>query len=153
MLTAILTNPLWVIKTNMLSHPLTDSTAFPSMTAGLRSVVQTYGPRGLFRGLVPAMFGVTHGAVQFTFYERLKRWRGGAGVMNWKEYIACSAGAKVGAGILTYPYKVVQTRCQNFETVYEGPKRVVVRLWREEGIRGFYKGYVSSVSSPLYYDH
>jgi solute carrier family 25 folate transporter 32 len=141
-LTAVLTNPLWVIKTRMLSLPASATGAYPSMVAGFRSILATDGPRGLMRGLVPAMFGVTHGAFQFMFYERLKNAfaREGEERLRTSDYLLTSAMAKIAAGGVTYPYKVVQTRTQNFESGYRGPLDVVTQIWRGEGVRGFYKG-------------
>lgn len=39
----------------------------------LTSVVRNEGPLALYRGIVPALLLVSHGAIQFTVYEELKR--------------------------------------------------------------------------------
>lgn len=146
------------------------------MTSGLRTIVTTEGTRGLFRGLVPALFGVTHGALQFMFYERLKIWRkharensnldphsgsidniGGAppagteagggerkkgpSLTNF-DFLTLSAASKIMAGSITYPYRVVQTRMQSYDAdaVYSSARDAVVKIWRSEGVVGFYKG-------------
>lgn len=42
---------------------------------GIRQIFQTEGLRGFYSGLTPSLIGVSHGAVQFMFYEELKKWR------------------------------------------------------------------------------
>ena len=107
--------------------------------------------------MVPALFGVTHGAVQFMFYEKLKVWKrggGGGGVdsgehpnqqprelSNW-DFLTLSAASKTLAGTVTYPYQVVRARLQMFDAgrEYASARDVVEKVWRVEGWRGFYKG-------------
>lgn len=175
-LTAVISNPLWVIKTRMLSTGRSSPGAYASMTNGFRTIIMTEGTRGLFRGLVPALFGVTHGALQFMFYERLKIWRkhakentdldphsgstgniGGAPPAETEtdggerkkgpslsnvDYLTLSAASKIMAGSITYPYRVVQTRMQTYDAdaVYSSARDAVVKIWRNEGVVGFYKG-------------
>lgn len=174
-LTAVLSNPLWVIKTRMLSTGRSSPGAYTSMTNGLRTILKTEGTRGLFRGLAPALFGVTHGALQFMFYERLKIWRkharenidldphtrskgvGGAPTgtagngggerkkgraLSNTDFLTLSAASKIMAGSITYPYRVVQTRMQTYDAdaVYSSARDAVVKIWRNEGVVGFYKG-------------
>lgn len=151
------------------------------MTNGIRTIITTEGTRGLFRGLVPALFGVTHGALQFMFYERLKIWRkhakrnidpdphtgstgiggapagtggevrdddGGGGekekgrALSNIDFLTLSAASKIMAGSITYPYRVVQTRMQTYDAdaVYSSARDAVVKIWRNEGVVGFYKG-------------
>jgi solute carrier family 25 folate transporter 32 len=83
--TALCTNPIWVVKTRMLSthgaaigsYKGLYRSALPAilMIDGLQQIFQTEGTRGFYAGLTPALIGVSHGAVQFMLYEELKKWR------------------------------------------------------------------------------
>ncbi|KAK4569837.1 mitochondrial FAD carrier protein flx1 [Recurvomyces mirabilis] len=146
-LTAVFTNPIWVIKTRMLSTARNTPGAYKSIAHGTHELYQTEGIRGFYRGLLPSLFGVSHGAIQFMAYEQLKnRWArerpgGKAGLTN-SDYLLLSAVSKMLAGSITYPYQVVRARLQ----VYDAPKRykgawdVVQKVYRHEGLGGFYKG-------------
>jgi len=87
--TAICTNPIWVVKTRMLitNRSTTNSyrglirsapLRFCDLTVaadGIREISRTEGVRGFYSGLTPSLIGVSHGAVQFMFYEELKKFR------------------------------------------------------------------------------
>ena len=165
-LTAVATNPIWVIKTRMLSTSRTTPGAYTSIAHGARDIYQKEGFRGFYRGLVPSLFGVSHGAIQFMAYEQLKIYRAaiiagqsisdvasGRGdaaadaharrheLSNW-DYLTLSAASKIFAGSLTYPYQVVRARLQTYDakTKYKGAMDVVRQVWKHEGLTGFYKG-------------
>ena len=119
--------------------------------------------------MVPALFGVTHGAVHFMFYEKMKLWRlqqsmpqgrrkpseeetdevlleglekdQAETLTNW-DYISLSALSKITAGALTYPYQVIRARLQTYDAgqEYKSARDVIAKIWRTEGGRGFYKG-------------
>ncbi|TPX46638.1 hypothetical protein SeMB42_g02316 [Synchytrium endobioticum] len=151
---ALLTNPLWVVKTRMCAAPATHPGAYASLAAGLVAVARSEGLRGLYRGLVPALFGVSHGALQFMAYEELKIRSAAVSPstdLGTPEYIAMAASSKLFATVCTYPYQVVRARLQN---QYGGPKYTTVRgtittIWRNEGVRGFYKGLAPNVLRVL----
>lgn len=166
--TSVLTNPVWVLKTRMLSSDRGARGAYPSMSAGALSILRTEGPLGFYRGLAVSLVGVSHGAVQFAVYEPLKRAyynrrRAGCGdadpaatprpppplrPMSPEATIVLSSAAKLVAGAATYPYQVVRSRLQNYradERFGRGARGVVARIWREEGLRGFYRGLVPGV--------
>ncbi|EMR64868.1 putative solute carrier family 25 member 33 protein [Eutypa lata UCREL1] len=71
--TQCLTNPIWVMKTRMLSSDRGAVGAYPSMWAGVKQILRTEGWRGFYHGLGISLFGVTHGAVQFAVYDPLKK--------------------------------------------------------------------------------
>ena len=148
-MTAVFTNPIWVIKTRMLSTARNTPGAYRSIPHGCASLYRSEGIRGFYRGLTPSLFGVSHGAVQFMAYEQLKnhwgmsRTGGKQGLTNM-DYIYLSAVSKVFAGSITYPYQVVRARLQVYDakTRYKGATDVVRQVFRKEGLSGFYKGYV-----------
>ena len=72
-MTAVLTNPIWVVKTRMLSSGRDTPGAYRGMAHGFATIVRIEGFLGLYRGLLPSLFGVSHGAVQFAVYEVLKK--------------------------------------------------------------------------------
>ena len=74
-LTNVFTNPIWVIKTRMLSSGRNTPGAYKSIAHGATEIYKREGLHGFYRGLIPSMIGVSHGAIQFMAYEKLKIWR------------------------------------------------------------------------------
>jgi solute carrier family 25 (mitochondrial folate transporter), member 32 len=159
-LTTALTNPIWVLKTRMLSSDRSAHGAYPSMWAGARQLLSTEGWRGFYRGLGVSLLGVAHGAVQFAVYEpgkkiyfaRRRRAGDDSGRMSNEATVVLSSIAKLVAGAVAYPHQVLRTRLQNYdaeERFGRGIRGVARRIWREEGIRGFYKGLIPGVVRVL----
>jgi len=151
-LTAFWTNPVWVIKTRMLSSGKNAPGAYQSVWQGTRHIWTTEGLPGFYRGLVPSLFGVSHGAIQFMAYESLKNsWsvtRGGKDRLTNTDFLTLSAVSKMFAGSVTYPYQVVRARLQiyNADKTYNSARDVCKQVWRQEGLGGFYRGFVQSSS-------
>ncbi|KAK2848531.1 hypothetical protein FQN49_005634 [Arthroderma sp. PD_2] len=161
-LTTILTNPIWVIKTRMLSTGAHVPGAYSSMISGVRQIYRIEGLSGFYQGLVPAMFGVSHGALQFMAYEKLKKYRthmaqntstdgttSSTGTvstqlrtLNNMDYLLLSSISKMFAGCATYPYQVLRARLQTYDArgTYKGVRDAFDQILRTEGVAGFYKG-------------
>ena len=111
------------------------------------------GLRGLYKGYVPGLFGVSHGALQFMAYEELKKGYShyfGTPInkkLSSTEYLIMASLSKIFAATATYPYQVVRSRLQNQYTMaeYNGAVDVIRKTFRYEGVRGFYKGLVPNV--------
>ncbi|KAK0379677.1 hypothetical protein CLIM01_02932 [Colletotrichum limetticola] len=155
-LTQVLTNPVWVLKTRMLSSDRTAAGAYANMWTGARLLYRSEGLRGFYRGLGVSLIGVSHGAVQFAVYEPAKkmyfagRQRKGdnGGRVSNEATVVISSVSKLVAGAVTYPYQVLRSRLQNYdadERFGRGIRGVVKRIWQEEGVRGFYRGLMPGV--------
>lgn len=66
--------------------------------------------------------------------------------------LVISTAAKLFANAVTYPYQVLRSRLQNYDAENQFGRGIVgaaTRLWREEGVRGFYRGLVPGVVRVL----
>lgn len=80
----------------------------------IRTIYRSEGISAFYRGLFPSLLGITHVAVQFPLYERLKLWMqdDSRTPLTSSQILACSGSAKMCASIATYPHEVVRTRLQ-----------------------------------------
>ncbi|CAK7199634.1 hypothetical protein SEUCBS139899_002317 [Sporothrix eucalyptigena] len=138
----VVTNPIWVIKTRLMSQmPRVDAangaangaagTARPTLSTpwhyrstldAARKMYTTEGILSFYSGLTPALLGLTHVAVQFPAYEYLKTKFTGRGMgespgdgeapAHWLGVLSATILSKVLASSLTYPHEVIRTRLQ-----------------------------------------
>jgi len=71
--TSVLTNPIWVIKTRMCLQRPGQPGSYRGLLDAVRQIYRTEGVASFYKGLVPSLFGVLHGGVQFMAYEELKK--------------------------------------------------------------------------------
>ncbi|KAJ7212292.1 mitochondrial NAD transporter [Mycena pura] len=125
----ICTNPLWVIKTRFMTQSRKEIRYRHTWDAAV-TIYRTEGMSAFYRGLVPSLLGISHVAVQFPLYERLKLWArkfsfvlasiyqpnypeaGSQAPLSNQAILLCSAVAKMTASVATYPHEVVRTRLQ-----------------------------------------
>ena len=150
-LTLIFTNPIWVVKTRLclqygITNPPPGTTIYKGFVDALIKVRREEGFKGLYKGFIPGIWGVSHGAIQFMAYEELKnaynvyRKQSVDTKLGTGEYLFFAAVSKLIAAITTYPYQVVRARLQDQHCVYSGTMDCVRQTIRYEGIRGLYKG-------------
>ncbi|XP_048590205.1 mitochondrial folate transporter/carrier [Nematostella vectensis] len=154
--TLTVTNPIWVVKTRMClqyGDGAGQTKKYTGMMDAFIKIWRQEGLRGLYKGYAPGLIGVSHGALQFMAYEELKK----ANSVYFNrpikqkqtslEYLVMASLSKIFAASATYPYQVVRSRLQNHNTLgqYKGAIDIIQKVWRFEGIRGFYKGMVPSV--------
>jgi len=170
-LTTTITNPIWVVKTRLclqygqisaatttvptssgpnlsnVKEILPESKRYLGTWDALKKVYKYEGVSGLYRGYIPGLLGVSHGAVQLAAYEEMKKMYltrhnlpsdHNLGTM---QYLTCAALSKLLAASITYPYQVIRARLQDQHVNYDGVLDVVRKTWRYESYQGFYKGF------------
>jgi solute carrier family 25 folate transporter 32 len=122
----MVTNPIWVIKTRMMSqassshHHYNSPWQYKSTLDAARQMYKNEGFLTFYSGLAPALLGLTHVAVQFPLYELFKRLitgdelgqRGEGQSIPYFGIITASCLSKVCASTATYPHEVLRTRLQ-----------------------------------------
>ncbi|KAK4417406.1 Folate transporter 1, chloroplastic [Sesamum alatum] len=155
------TNPIWLVKTRLQLQTPQQARPYSGFHDALRTILKEEGWRALYKGLVPSLFLVTHGAIQFTAYEELRKM-----AINFRteennsnlddnsldsfDYAMLGASSKLAAILLTYPCQVIRARLQQRPSVQGVPKymdtwHVMKDTARFEGPRGFYKGITANM--------
>ena len=134
---SLITNPIWVVKTRLaLQHgggakissmSGNNNAPYAGFFDAMGRIARTEGVAGLYKGFTPSLFLVSHGAIQFTAYERLKRAaadarRGSVDRVGSRRFgeaeptaFECAwlgVASKLIASAATYPSQVVRSRMQ-----------------------------------------
>ncbi|OJJ44758.1 hypothetical protein ASPZODRAFT_71331 [Penicilliopsis zonata CBS 506.65] len=132
----IATNPIWVIKTRLMSQSLKSNSEgfrapwqYSSTWDAARKMYKTEGIRSFYSGLTPALLGLTHVAIQFPLYEYLKMAFTGYGIgehpdsgsSHWLSISLATFLSKICASTITYPHEVLRTRLQTQQRTSPAP--------------------------------
>mmetsp|Transcript_28391 Transcript_28391/g.41785 ORF Transcript_28391/g.41785 Transcript_28391/m.41785 type:complete len:380 (-) Transcript_28391:213-1352(-) len=154
-LASCITNPMEVVKTQLQSSSAQSgdlAAARGNPGAIAREILNSDGVSGFFRGLPPTLIGIIPSrSVYFYAYSRtkeaLKPWFGEGTVAN---AIISGFAAGWAGNTVTNPIWLVKTRMQLLadksagQLAYSGYGECIKSIYKEEGIRGFYRGLSAS---------
>lgn len=159
--TVAATNPLWVAKTRLQvqsSEPrpngrcaISGRTWYKSTHHCLLTMAREEGFKGVYSGLAPSLFGVSHVMVQFPIYEALKRQmakRSNAlhDALPPHDIFIASSLSKMGASLATYPHEVIRSHMHMRGTSsFRDMFRLVKSIFNQSGTFGFYRGCATNL--------
>lgn len=124
----LVTNPIWVIKTRLMSQVSSRASKdsrtpwyYRSTWDAARKMYQSEGIRAFYSGLAPALLGLSHVAIQFPLYEFFKTKFTGLEMgenssddnnTHYFGILGATFLSKVCATSATYPHEVLRTRLQ-----------------------------------------
>lgn len=171
-ITSLITHPLWLVKTRLqLQVPLAPGVLSPlppyrHVFHAVQSIWREEGPKGFTRGLGPSLLLVSHGVIQMIAYEALRKnaiqWRSAkqnnnnskesqdGQILKGTDFAILGGASKTLAVLSTYPFQVVRSRLQIRPDIggrlrYTSTWKAVRAVYKHEGWRGFYKGFVPHI--------
>lgn len=151
---ATLTCPMEVVKTHLQASRGGSEVALacrgPVDVA--RKIARAEGFRGFFRGLLPTLIGILPArATYFWAYTTTKSALSDRFGDTSPVHMTAAAAAGITSNTLTNPIWLMKSRVQlqagatsNNPRLYRGYGDAIVRIFREEGIAGFFKGLSAS---------
>lgn len=118
---------------------------------GLKEIYRKEGPSALFRGSSMVMArSILVSIGQLAMYDQFKYWLVSKASMagdKIQTHVISSTFASITCTILTQPLDVLKTRIMNQSETCTGQmiKKQVIDLYRNSGVRGFYKGFVPAL--------
>ncbi|KAL4755206.1 hypothetical protein BDW72DRAFT_55976 [Aspergillus terricola var. indicus] len=156
----IVTNPIWVIKTRLMSQSLRSTTEgfrapwqYSGTWDAARKMYKNEGILSFYSGLTPALLGLAHVAIQFPLYEYLKMAFTGYsigehpdnGSSHWVGISCATFLSKICASTVTYPHEVLRTRLQTQQRTLPSPSPEEIAF--RGGLGGMDRGRGAGASS------
>lgn len=147
-ISSTITCPIEVVKTQLQSSNMVGP-ANPFAIA--REIAKSEGVAGFFRGLSPTLVGIIPSrATYFWAYETTKKFLTPKFGDTIGTHIVAGLAAGATGNTITNPIWMVKTRMQLLantatgQVAYRGYRHAIQTIYKEEGVRGFYKGLTAS---------
>jgi hypothetical protein len=117
----------------------------------IKQMIKEEGIGSFFKGIIPSLFLTANPAIQFMIYEYLRmKHIDSSGKISGFYIIINSIISKYLSTIITYPIIIVKTLFQANQTktnteIFE----ILMKLFKDEGISGYYKGISAKVVQTL----
>lgn len=140
-ITAILSNPIWILNNRMTIASQQHINI--SNIEMIKLIYQQEGLSGFFKGLTPALILTINPVIQFIIYEVLKKYfLSTKGHFSTLQIIITSIISKLITTLITYPILTIKTLFQaNRNKENKEIIEIIEKLFKNEGISGFYKGF------------
>lgn len=154
---SFLVNPVWVVKTRLMIQTGKEKVYYKGTLDAFRKMYKNEGFKVFYSGLVPSLFGLVHVGIHFPVYEAMKKTLHVDDLTNQNEHklwrlILASLSLKMVASTITYPHEILRTRMQ-MQSPSQAQRGKLVHevadIYRKEGLRGFYAGYMTNLARTL----
>ena len=134
-----LTHPLDTIRLR-LALP---NHGYSGITNAFVTVARVEGVGALYKGLIPTLAGIApYAAINFASYDMAKKlYYGENGKQDPISNLFVGGASGTFSATVCYPLDTVGRRMQMKGKAYDGMGDALATIWRNEGMKGFFKGW------------
>ncbi|CAL9733877.1 mitochondrial nicotinamide adenine dinucleotide transporter 2 [Monosporozyma servazzii] len=153
--TSVLTNPIWILKTRIMSQNKVGGDAkYSTLTSSLHNAIKQHRWQLFKIGITPAILGVSQGALYFMIYDTLKNHyimkdTNINNLFSTSQVVSTSSVAKMISMSLIYPLQLLKSNQQSIEASstkeYQSMRKLVPFIIKQNGIQGLYKGLLTNL--------
>lgn len=117
------------------------------MVNAFTTMYRVEGVASLFKGLGPTLVGIApYAALNFATYDLVKKsYYGSGGKQSAMSNLVLGGLSGTFAASACYPLDTVRRRMQMKGKTYDSMGDALRTMWRTEGFRGFYRGWVANM--------
>jgi len=136
-----LTHPLDVVRLRLALA----GGSYRGIWDALTKMVRAEGVTALYKGLAPTLVGIApYAALNFSCYDLLKQHQYKGGEQHAGANLAMGAVSGTVAATVCYPLDTIRRRMQMAGPMYAGQADAFCKIWQQEGLVGFYRGYAAN---------
>lgn len=153
--TSIITNPIWVLKTRIMStNKNSHNKSYDSILNSIRSLVSKEGYTSFFKGLTPSIFGVSQGAIYFMVYDSMKQYslvKKDQKNLNTTQTILITSISKMISTTTLYPLHLLKSNLQSTNLANQKISTInlISQIYYHDGIKGFYNGLATNLFKAI----
>lgn len=138
------------VQIEPLSH-LSQESKYKSISQACRLIYKEESLLGFWKGHNPAqVLSIGYGVTQFTVYEWLRQQSKNSDTLQHHPQLRsflCGGAAGAAASVVATPLDVIRTRIivQDQHKGYKNSIQATKKIFYEDGLRGFYRGFVPSL--------
>lgn len=154
-ITTAVTNPLSVVRTRMILDNNGNKSHYGSLASSVRHIWRAQGFGGFYKGLIPSLLGVSHGAIQLLIYETIKDEY--FSHPDTPQTLMATVVSKMIASFVTYPCQNARARSQAqpefkggstpslIQQRQENSKEIMATMKKLMKLRRFYAGFATNL--------
>ena len=153
--TSIITNPIWVLKTRIMStNKYSFNKSYDSITSTFKSLITKEGYKSLLKGLAPSILGVSQGAIYFMIYDTMKQKRiqdneKGSKRLSTKDTIIITSISKMVSTSSVYPLQLLKSNLQSTNMIHANNQmttwNLATTIFKQRGVKGLYNGLATNL--------
>ncbi|CCF60238.1 hypothetical protein KAFR_0J01740 [Kazachstania africana CBS 2517] len=150
LITSLLTNPIWVIKTRMMATNRSQAISNRTILSSVKSIIKNESYKSFSKGLLPSLLSVSQGGIYFMVYDTIKKKYGLENDFKNYQIILTSSCSKMVSVSIVYPLQVIKSNLQSPQgRNFHSSMKLMAQIYNLNGLHGLYSGLATNLFKAI----